>query len=1176
MTRLRIYSAGTGRLQFDSSGSAADVTEESIKRDFKSDLLLYYDPDRNGLRCYVKLVRSGSEQFMADYEFDPDTASPLESFKSTLEREIGEVGWRVENDAGYEQRLYESIGAASETSPDVPAEDLEYLLDAEGQLRIGTPDEESAIGVVSYLRRAFDDRLDVAVTYSGETGTHGDVGAVVVPGATDRVTVTADQRAVLARRRLRELRDAVSTAGVGGGASAMRRALADAGAEDRLGLAIDAEDASLPGAAAGQRNAVLTALVLVPLALLAVVVRAGSEELLPALTRVQGFYLPFAGLADGLLPISVPQYLFDFTSWHVLAVSTLVIGVALVNLPPVRRTLTALTGVSLPGLGSGGDAGGPTPSDRASAAIDELAALQRTGGGGRIDGLLGEFGLETGSQSTRARTALAVQAAGVVAGVLVAAATFVVASLGAGVVFDLLTDSWTLVLDAFLLGGVLAAVGTVGAAAAILLGGVVGGSARGGRRSGSGSRSSTGSGVAGPAASPGGRFDVSAFERRVSTEPRRAAEDAYAALEELRTHGHGSPTPRSTRIANAVLDLSRNVPDGQFSLSRSDRALVEEHADRSSGGGMMEQLANRPSKGESGPGTDERSRGTDRSRSTPDEGNRTRDGGDRDAGVAERDDSVEQGIGSGGDVDSESASDDDFLWSPDQQTEGSTDSADGDGRENETVDRLDVEGADEDRGDADPFETRRTTEAASERGTDVAGSDTEDTDDGPGKSTGSVDESAESGHAAVTDGPPDTDAPLDAGGVLDAPLGIDQGGAGPDDSDEARFPQFRYDAANTGCVLPVERTLRTPASAWDPVPLGEECTTTPVAWRDYLLVGTRVGRLHALSLSTGDRSVVATLGPESNAELAASPAVVGDHVVVVTTAGEVVGYRVEADGDRLDAREAWRSTRPVASDEKTTASPTVADGRLFVSGGDGRVHALGADGDPVWDDSYATGAGITLSSPAVADGTVYVATVAGTLHAIDADTGEGRWIERLGDGPIFASPAVDDSRLVVGSHDGTLYTVDTAARTVVRKERIGDAILPSAALSDGTAYVVSDVSGAGDSSAVGDGPSASADAQATAERAVVTAFDLDGRVEPRWRTALDSTTVSSPTVAGEGLYLGTNGGRLVGLDRRSGDPLWQGSVDIARPIESSVAAIDGGLYVPDSEGTVWGFVDARD
>ncbi|WP_380680679.1 PQQ-binding-like beta-propeller repeat protein [Salinigranum sp. GCM10025319] len=1166
MTRLRIYSAGTGRLQFDSSGSAADVTEESIKRDFKSDLLLYYDPARNGLRCYVKLVRSGSEQFLADYEFDPDTASPLESFKSTLEREIGDVGWRVEDDAGYEQRLYESIGSATETSPDVPIEDLEYLLDSEGQIRIGTPDESSAIGVVSYLRRAFDDRLDVAVTYSGETGTHGDVAVVVVPGATDRVTVTADQRAVLARRRLGELQEAVPTAGVGGGASAMRRALADAGAEDRLGLAIDAEDASLPGAAAGQRNAVLATLVLVPLALLAVVVRAGRETLLPALTRVQGFYVPFAGPADGLLPIAVPQYLFDFTSWHVLAVSTLVIGVALVNLPPVRRTLTALTGVSIPGLGAGGDAGGPTPSDRASAAIDELAALQRVGGGSRIDGLLGEFGLETGSQSTRARTALAVQAAGVLAGVLAAAATFVVASLGASVVFDLLTDSWTLVLDAFLLGGVLAAVGTVGAAAAILLGGIVGGGGRSRSRSGSRPRSSTGSGVAGPAARHGGRFDLGAFERRVSTEPHRAAEDASAALDELRTHGHGSPTPRSTRIANAVLDLSRNVSDGRFSLSPSDRALVEEHADRNSGGGMMEELANRPSTDRTG-STDRA--GGDRSRPATDETSRARGGGDRDTETSERRDSVEPGGGSGGDADGDSDSDD-LLWPAD----GATDSAEGEGTGDETVDRLDVDGTDEDRGDADPFETRRTTEAASERSTGVAGADTGSTDDGPGESTGPT-ESAGSERSSVTGGLSDLDGSFDAGSDLDAPLGIEQN-AGTDDSGEGRFPQFRYDAANTGCVAPVERTLRTPASAWDPVPLGEECTTTPVAWRDYLLVGTRVGRVHAISLSTGDRFVVATPGVDSNVELAASPAVVDDHVVVVTTTGEIVGYRVAVDGDRLHAREAWRSTQPVASGEKATASPTVADGRLFVAGGDGRVHALGADGDAVWDDPYDTGAGITLSSPAVAGGTVYVATVAGTLHAIDADTGEGRWIERLGDGQIFASPAVADSRLVVGSHDGTLYTVDTAERTVVRKERVGDAILPSAALCDGTAYVASDVAGADDRSAVGDGQAASADAEATSDRAVVTAFDLDGRVEPLWRTALDATTVSSPTVAGEGLYLGTNGGRLVGLDRRSGDPLWQGSVDVGHPIESSVAAVDGGLYVPDSEGTVWGFVDAHD
>ena len=1138
MTRLRIYSAGTGRLQFDSSGSAADVTEESVKRDFKSDLLLYYDPGRNGLRCYVKLVRSGSEQFMADYEFDPGTATPIESFKSTLEREIEEVGWRVEDDAGYEQRLYESIGSAGEASPDVPVADLEYLLDAEGQIRIGTPDEARALGVVSYLRRTFDDGLDIAVTYSGETGTHAGVDAVVVPGSTDRVTVTRGQRAVLARRRLRELKQAVPTTGVGGGAAAMRRALVDADAEDRLGLAIDEQEASVPGATAGQRNAVLTALVLVPLAVLLVVVRAGAETLLPALTRVQGFYLPFAETADGVLPIAVPQYLFDFTSWHVLFASAVVIGVALVSTPPVQRTVTGLTGLSIPGLGGGSRGGGPTPSDRASAAVDELVAIQRTSGDGGakrdIAALLDEFGLEAGSQSTRARTALAVQAAGLLAGAVGAALVFVVASQVAGVVFGLLIGNWTLVLDLFIIGGVVAVAGVVGLAGLLLAGDLLGGNRHRSGRSRSRSRSTStrgsvgGTGVAGPASRQRGGFDVGGFEKRVEANPHRAASQGAEALEAL--SAHPQPSPRSKRLANALLTLAQRVPDTEFRLSPSNRRLVRQHAGEPSGSGMMDELVEgQPERGRRDDGT-----GTRGDSRAPADGSRGESAGDRgeptgrDSGPEpERDDT-------GPTTDDGDA--DDFLYP-----------AGDDGDDDGTVDRLDVPGGDESGGDVDPFASRRTTTATdAEPATDDDGSTArEAAADADELTSPAGDTAPEPGR---TDG---VDPPAQVG--------------------DARVPQFRSDAANTGSVASVERTVRTPAHAWEPVALGEECTTTPVVLGDSLVVGTRAGRLHAISRSTGDHEVIATPGAGADVELFASPAVVGDSVVVVTSAGEVVAYRLT---DSPRAREAWRADRRVTGPGSVaTASPTVADGRLFVAGGGGTVHALdGRTGDAVWTEPYEAGAGITLATPAVDDGTVYVATDDGTLDAIDAASGAGIWSTRLGPEPVWASPAVADGRLFVGNRSGTLYVVDAESGAVRRKEAVGDEIVSSAAIHGERGYVVSNVGGRVSADARGptdDGASAP-------PHAVVTAFDLGGRIERRWETALDAMTISSPTVAGRGLFLGTNGGRLAALDCRTGESLWDDAVDAETRIESSVAAIDGALYVPDHDGTVWGLVDGHD
>jgi outer membrane protein assembly factor BamB len=1136
MTRLRIYSAGTGRLQFDSDGSAADVTEPSVKRDFKADLLLYYDPGRNGLRCYVKLVRSGSEQFMADYEYDASETDPLASFKSTLEREVDDVGWRVETDAGYEQQVYESLGSAGETSPDVSRDDLQYLLDAVGQIRIGTPDEPRAVGVVSYLRRAFDDSLDIAVTYSGETGTHRDVDAVVVPGATETVTVTRDQRAALARRRLDELGGALSGVGVGGAASSMRRALADAGAEDRLGLAIEARDASVPGTAAGKRNAVLTALALVPLALLAVVVRAGGSQLLPALTRRQGFYLPFAELLDGVLPVGVPPYLFDFTSWHVVLVSTLVVAVALVITPPVQRTLTALTGISLPGLARAGGGAGPTPADRARAAVDELVALQRIAEtDGAVDDVLGEFGLETGSQSARARTALGVQAAGVVAGVVVGAATFLVASMGARVVFGLLVERWTLVLDLFIAGGVLATLGTLGAAGFVLVGDLVGG--RTATSSGTYSGGSAGS-VQGPAGRRQPSFDVDSFERQVGTSPQQAVGRAGAALTELRRQA--SPNPRTKRLANALDRLSQQLPDTQFRLDGDDRALVDRHAERQRATSIDDIAGKQPAREATGGRSEAAGRAGQRpaKSSTPD----GRPGDESDGSASGAD------VESGGEESADAVDDDeDYLYPQDDRkrdADGESESeADGEERQlSGSVDRLDVSGV-----DPDP-------DLGSGRGN-------RDDDEGGDRDGGRVDDGGGDGpfrNARTTSG---SDAATDA-----TTSASETGASGVTGATRAAsFTQFRFDAANTGRVRGAD-PIRTPARAWGPVFLDEECTATPLVWGGHVLVGTREGRLYALSLTDGTDELVAA----HDAALVATPAVVDDHLVVATVDGDVTGYALDGSEGGVEAHRSWHHPGRVGTPGTgATAAPTVVDDRVVVAGADGRVHAFeGSTGESCWAAPYESGDGVTLAAPAVCDGSVYVANDAGTLHAIDVSDGTERWVRSLGGERVVASPAVDDGRVVVGDVTGTLWVVDTASERIVAKDAVGTEIISSPALADGTAYVVSNVGGSVSQSAT----KAERDPESEGH-AVVTAFDVAGPGGRQWKRSLGAMSVSSPTLVDDHLYVGTEAGRLAALDCRRGDRVWDDPLAADSSIQASVAVAGDGVYVPEHDGRVWGVVD---
>lgn len=160
--------------------------------------------------------------------------------------------------------------------------------------------------------------------------------------------------------------------------------------------------------------------------------------------------------------------------------------------------------------------------------------------------------------------------------------------------------------------------------------------------------------------------------------------------------------------------------------------------------------------------------------------------------------------------------------------------------------------------------------------------------------------------------------------------------------------------------------------------------------------------------------------------------------------------------------------------------------------------------------------GRILATPAVEGDAVYIASTDGRLYAVDRRTGEERWRFRT-DGPISSSPAVALGLVFISSVDGAVHAVDAA--TGRRRWRF-----------------------------------------ATRGERRFTAPGIHGAI-PRTERMPDPFDVflSSPTVVGEVLYIGSGDQHVYALNARSGDKLWEfatGDVVHATP-----AVVDGVVYV---------------
>ena len=247
----------------------------------------------------------------------------------------------------------------------------------------------------------------------------------------------------------------------------------------------------------------------------------------------------------------------------------------------------------------------------------------------------------------------------------------------------------------------------------------------------------------------------------------------------------------------------------------------------------------------------------------------------------------------------------------------------------------------------------------------------------------------------------------------------------------------------------------------------------------------------------------------------------------------------------------WFSTKGAVS-----ASPSIADGVLYVGSQDKNLYALNAyTGDLLW--KFATKSPVE-SSPAVADGKVYTGGDDGYIYCLNAKTGRLLWKTFVnGDLPftfgnlvLKSSPAVADGIVYVGSLDHYLYALDGNTGHIKWQTKAKGPIESSPAVADGAVYFTAEEPDAG----------ALYKLDATTGEILWT-YEIPYRISFGGGTQM----LGSPSVAEGRVFASSNWGDYYCLETSSGDRLWHFSNPTATEfiVSSPIYVKDGTVLLID-------------
>lgn len=268
--------------------------------------------------------------------------------------------------------------------------------------------------------------------------------------------------------------------------------------------------------------------------------------------------------------------------------------------------------------------------------------------------------------------------------------------------------------------------------------------------------------------------------------------------------------------------------------------------------------------------------------------------------------------------------------------------------------------------------------------------------------------------------------------------------------------------------------------------------------------------------------------------------------------------------------EVWNASAASDTEHLYLGLRPASDGeRVYAASHDGTVTAYAlASGEQLWETELETGGegwfelarGLPLSAgPSVAHGMLAVGTADGEVVLLAADTGELRWISRVG-GEVLAPPLILEDRIILRTVDGRLVALAAVdgAQLWVHEQTV-----PALSLR-------------GNAAPVGDGGLVFAGF----DNGKLAALDVgSGRLlweqplaTPTGRTELERMVdVDGRMVYREGvLYAVAYNGNLAALEGRSGRPLWTQEMSSHKGLDADRQAV----YVTD-ENSVISVHDAR-
>ncbi|NNU81877.1 PQQ-binding-like beta-propeller repeat protein [Halovulum dunhuangense] len=273
----------------------------------------------------------------------------------------------------------------------------------------------------------------------------------------------------------------------------------------------------------------------------------------------------------------------------------------------------------------------------------------------------------------------------------------------------------------------------------------------------------------------------------------------------------------------------------------------------------------------------------------------------------------------------------------------------------------------------------------------------------------------------------------------------------------------------------------------------------------------------------------------------------------------------------LSASPALRWSVPIgegdARRQRLISAPVVAGGAVYTLDAGGNVTAVATDGQVRWRASLAPageqpgegfGGGI-----AAADGALVVTTGFGEALRLDPVTGGVQWRTRL-EGTVRAAPVLGDGIAVVMARNNLGYGLNLDSGEIVwRLEGVGRGAGTIGAASPALRGPVAVM------------PFVTGEVRAVLARSGLTVWTaaLTGGRRDLVRSIISDIS-GDPVIDFDIVYVGNQGGRMVALDRRSGERLWtldEGSYSPALPVDGSVFVVSDAaelLRLNAADGTV--------